>query len=135
MSDIVFKDIIPRRLQDEFRPFNKEGENSLWMANSSSITEFMHALSFLFPEGEAFFVRSVAYFATDARVLCNAELSANVKAFMSQEAHHSSEHYRYNKDIAKRYSHNFDEITRLKCHGLFSFLIILPVRLYCSSAL
>ena len=58
--------------------------------NSHAITELMNALSFVFPEGEAFFVRSVKTFASDPRVLANSKLSADIQAFVTQEVQHSA---------------------------------------------
>ena len=68
--------IISRRLNASQRPYESESENSkstdkndYYYDGVESITEFINCLSLLFPEGEAFFVRSVAAFAKDPRVL------------------------------------------------------------------
>ena len=75
------------------------------------MTEFVNALSLLFPEGEAYFVRAVATFANDPRVKNDAELSSNVKLFIAQEMQHSAEHFLYNEVVCND-CHNVDAITR-----------------------
>jgi predicted metal-dependent hydrolase len=66
----------------------------------------------LFPEGEAFFVRSVAAFAKDPRVESNENLKKDVKSFISQEVQHSAEHHSYNKEIGIRFNHDMNAISR-----------------------
>jgi predicted metal-dependent hydrolase len=82
------------------------------MDDSDTITEFMHSLSSVFPEGEALFVRSVRAFVACEGVASNAQLLKDVKAFVSQEVQHSAEHASYNKKIEQLYHHDMSSINR-----------------------
>lgn len=83
------------------------------MGGSRAITEFIHSLSALFPEGEAFFIRSVKTFENDERVVSKSQLLKDIKGFISQEGQHTAEHVMYNNKIEKRYGHNMDKINLL----------------------
>lgn len=111
--------IIPRQLSKQQKPFD-ENEPEHWLNNTQVVTEFIHSLSGLFPEGEAFFVRSVRAFCDDDRISKNEKLMKEVKAFVSQEAQHSAEHASYNKKIGKMYQHDMDRIDSL-IRTIFTF--------------
>ena len=66
----------------------------------------------LFPEGEAFFVRSVKAYSSDPSVASNEKLCKQVKGFVNQEAQHSAEHAAYNRKIQQLYHHDVDKINR-----------------------
>lgn len=112
--------IIPRQLSKAQKPFDGS-EPEHWLNNTQTITEFIHSLSALFPEGEAFFVRSVRAFCDDPRVASNEKLMKEVKAFVSQEAQHSAEHAAYNKKIGGMYQHDMGRIDNL-VKAIFTFV-------------
>ena len=68
----------------------------LWHGGRVEATAIYNALSTTFPAGEAFFVESVRAF----RAGTPPELSAQIKAFTTQEAIHSREHDAFNKRAA-----------------------------------
>ena len=121
--------IIARRLTASQRPYSRESDNNaqvLYYDNKLSVTEFINALSLLFPEGEAYFVRAVATFSGDSRVKQDSELCGNVKLFIAQEVQHSAEHFLYNEVVCND-CHSVNAITRLVSffiYELFSFITI-----------
>jgi uncharacterized protein len=102
-------EIVSRKLDKRQKPFD-EAEPKHWMGGSRSITEFIHSLSALFPEGEAFFIRSVKAFEEDARVTSKPQLLKDIRGFISQEGQHTAEHMMYNNKIQKRYGHDMERI-------------------------
>jgi len=84
-----------------------------WYDNSRSVTELFHCLSCVFPEGEAFFVRSVSHYVKNEKYqhLVDAQLKRDASAFITQEMHHSIEHRAYNKSIEMKYGHDDIEKT------------------------
>lgn len=64
-----------------------------WCNNEPAFTHFFTGLSTLFPEGEAYFVRSVR--ALRQRIHNNPQLDKNIGAFIGQEAMHSKEHHAF----------------------------------------
>ena len=68
----------------------------LWHGERVEATAIYNALSATFPAGEAFFVESVRAFREDAPP----KLAEEIKAFTTQEAIHSREHYAFNKRAA-----------------------------------
>ena len=76
------------------RQFGKGEESARWWHGGDPFaTATYNALSATFPEGEAFFVRSVRKFAKGTPE----RLAADIKAFTTQEAIHSREHDAFNK--------------------------------------
>ncbi|WP_265587861.1 metal-dependent hydrolase [Sphingomicrobium arenosum] len=76
------------------REFGREGATPRWWHGGNPYASAMYnALSATFPDGEAFFVRSVRAFAKD----CPEALKKDIKAFTTQEAIHSREHDAFNK--------------------------------------
>jgi uncharacterized protein len=102
-------EIVSRKLDKRQKPFD-EAEPKYWMGGSRSITEFIHSLSALFPEGEAFFIRSVKAFEEDERVAAKPQLLKDIRGFISQEGQHTAEHMMYNNKIQKRYGHDMERI-------------------------
>lgn len=103
-------EIVSRKLDKRQKPFSDELEPKYWLGDCRSITEFIHSLSALFPEGEAFFIRSVKAFENDDRIQSNPNLLKDIRGFISQEGQHTAEHVMYNKKIEKRYGHNMERI-------------------------
>lgn len=64
-----------------------------WCNDEPSFTHFFTGLSTLFPEGEAYFVRSVR--ALRQRIHNNPQLDKDIGAFIGQEAMHSKEHHAF----------------------------------------
>jgi predicted metal-dependent hydrolase len=64
-----------------------------WTTLPRSVEDCINALSFLFPAGEAFFCRSVAYYRDR---ITDPVLREQVAQFIHQEAMHSKEHHRSN---------------------------------------
>jgi predicted metal-dependent hydrolase len=60
-----------------------------WMAGDPFKTHFLNALSSVFPDGEAFFVRSVMHYRDRVE---DPELQKAIRGFAGQEAQHSQEH-------------------------------------------
>ena len=88
-----------------------------WHSNDPFATAFYNALSATFPDGEAFFVRSVRAFKDGVPD----RLAADIKAFTTQEAIHSREHDAFNKraieagyDIAPLEENVHDRLALLK---------------------
>ncbi|MCJ8191564.1 metal-dependent hydrolase [Sphingomicrobium aestuariivivum] len=76
------------------REFGRDGATPRWWHGGNPYATAMYnALSATFPDGEAFFVRSVRAFAKD----CPEALKKDIKAFTTQEAIHSREHDAFNK--------------------------------------
>lgn len=69
-----------------------------WLGGDCHRTRFFDALSIMFPEGERAFIESVQHYRHAVRG--NAQLAADVDAFIGQEALHSREHHRYNARLA-----------------------------------
>ncbi|MBI3542392.1 MAG: metal-dependent hydrolase [Deltaproteobacteria bacterium] len=80
-------EIVPRTMGFEFDDVPKH-----WFFESSFGTHVANGLNLLFPEGEKYFIRSVAHFAPQLK---NEELRSRVKAFTAQEVRHGLEHERF----------------------------------------
>ena len=65
-----------------------------WFAGEAFATHFLNALSSVFPDGEAFFVRSVQYYRERVE---SPELRRAIRAFAGQEGQHSHQHDRHVK--------------------------------------
>lgn len=79
-----------RRMDYEFKQLPK-----YWCLHDPSMTHYFTGLSTLFPEGEAYFVRSVR--ALRGRVKDNSALDREIGAFIGQEAMHSKEHHAFHQ--------------------------------------
>lgn len=111
MSETTTTAMTIRQLTPAQNPF-APNEPKNWYDNEPSTTEFFHALSVLFPEGENFFVRSVMAFMRHPAVAADAKLREEVRGFVSQEVHHASTHIRYNKEIEGRFNHRMEKVGR-----------------------
>lgn len=65
-----------------------------WHADGVGVTQFINALSVIFPEGERFFIDSVRHYRDR---ITDPELKEAVQAFIGQEAMHGREHERWNQ--------------------------------------
>ncbi|MFZ5628612.1 MAG: metal-dependent hydrolase [Spirochaetota bacterium] len=69
-----------------------------WAGKDALQSHVLNVLSLMFPDGEAFFIRSVKHFADRAT---SAKMQADIKAFIGQEMQHSMAHERFNAAVAK----------------------------------
>lgn len=76
-----------RRMDYQFKDSPK-----YWCNDDPMHTHFLTALSTLFPEGEAYFVRSVRHFRNK---IDNPLLDKDIGAFIGQESMHSKEHHAF----------------------------------------
>ena len=76
-----------RRMDYQF-----EQSPKYWCNHDPVYTHFFTALSTLFPEGEAYFVRSVRHFRSQ---IDNPDLDKDIGAFIGQESMHSKEHHAF----------------------------------------
>ena len=67
-----------------------------WHGGDPVATAFWNALSLTFPQGEAFFVRSVRHYMNDVPE----PLRSQVEDFARQEAYHSREHMALNRQVS-----------------------------------
>jgi uncharacterized protein len=80
------------------RRFQAKSEGTRASVNAEPIAVALYtSLSATFPLGETFFVRSVAHYAKQLPT----KLKIEVDAFVRQEANHSREHARFNKDVGE----------------------------------
>lgn len=69
-----------------------------WGGKDALQSHVLNTLSLMFPDGEAFFIRSVKHFSdrvTDAKML------SDIKGFVGQEMQHSMAHARFNAAVAQ----------------------------------
>jgi predicted metal-dependent hydrolase len=86
-----------------------------WMAGDRVLTRFMEALSMLFPEGERFFVESVARYRDQ---IVDPVLQKQVTAFAAQEGMHAAEHHKYNVRAAGERTAGYEAIAGHLRHPL-----------------
>ena len=67
--------------------------NRVWFAGDPQVTHVLNALSVAFPEGEKFFMDSVAHY---RKRLTDPALRQEVARFLGQEAAHTREHVAFN---------------------------------------
>lgn len=71
----------------------------LWHSDNPYISHFWNGLSLMFPDGERFFMRSVARV---RRQIDDPELQREITAFLSQEGMHTREHVKYNDTLRQQ---------------------------------
>ncbi|HYX32433.1 MAG TPA: metal-dependent hydrolase [Oligoflexus sp.] len=81
-----------------------------WFGGNPFVSHLVHALSFLFPPGEAMFVRSVNHFKDK---VTDPDLRRAIKAFAGQEHLHSQSHYDFNLWIQTRIPEAHDYCQRI----------------------
>ena len=70
-----------------------------WHSDNPYISHFWNGLSLMFPEGERFFMQSVARVRKQIR---DPELQREIASFLSQEGIHSREHAKYNQTLGRQ---------------------------------
>jgi cation diffusion facilitator CzcD-associated flavoprotein CzcO/predicted metal-dependent hydrolase len=78
-------------------PIRAGARPKYWYGGRRAATIFLNNLSVFFPEGEAFFIRSVRAFQDRVQ---DPALREAVRAFCAQEGIHTREHLRYNEMLA-----------------------------------
>jgi predicted metal-dependent hydrolase len=71
-----------------------------WFGGDVQRTRLFDAMSLMFPEGERFFIESVRHYRE--RIAQDAQLDADVRGFIGQEAMHSREHAVYNARLEQQ---------------------------------
>ena len=94
-ADTVIPAIIVRRPK-----FELTGELPVLWAENAFATHTYDALSSVFPDGEAFFVRSVLHYADQVD---DPQLQRDIRAFVAQESRHRAEHDRHLALLVERY--------------------------------
>jgi predicted metal-dependent hydrolase len=102
--------IVPRYPRMQFPPIAPITKETGWYDNDPAITEFLHALSTVFPLGEKFFIDSVVHYRDR---IDHPKLQEQVKGFVSQEMQHSAQHVKYNNRIEQEYGHKIANIEKL----------------------
>lgn len=82
-------EIIPRRLKLAL----SSATPKYWLANDPASTHLLNAMSITFPRGEQAFVDSVRHFKDR---IVDPRLARDVRAFVTQEMHHSKSHLDFN---------------------------------------
>ncbi|MFW1857399.1 metal-dependent hydrolase [Acinetobacter defluvii] len=97
MSTIVEVNKIKQRVSSSFpvrrMDYKFQQMPKYWCNNEPTFTHYFTGMSTLFPEGEAFFVRSVR--ALRHKIKDNPQLDRDISAFIGQEAMHSKEHHAF----------------------------------------
>ncbi|MDG2308181.1 MAG: metal-dependent hydrolase [Candidatus Binatia bacterium] len=93
MATPAHLDIEQRDLHFEFSP----EELRSWHPDGPHVAHLFNAMSVFFPEGEKLFIEAVRHYRDR---IDDPQLSADVQAFVGQEAMHSREHRRYNQALA-----------------------------------
>ena len=83
-----------------------------WFKNDPILTHYLTSYSTLFPEGEAYFVRSVRQLRS---LVKNPILEKDIGAFIGQEAMHSKEHHAFHASAEK---YNLDPAALEKITGV-----------------
>jgi len=99
--------ITPRYPRLKFPPIAPITPDDGWFDKNPSVTEFYHALSVVFPQGENFFIDSVVHYRDQIE---DPKLQEQVKGFVSQEMQHSAQHVKYNQRIGQEYGHNIQAV-------------------------
>jgi predicted metal-dependent hydrolase len=93
MAEHAAVNIVRRRVYIPFEAACAPG----WFPSEKEIEDFLNAVSFVFPPGEKFFIRSVQHF---QHRITDPVLREQIKDFIYQEAMHSKEHARANAVLA-----------------------------------
>lgn len=93
----------PEQVKVTFRKmkfgFEDKGFSKYWFDNSPFISFFWDALSTAFPPGEKFFIDSARNLRDQ---LEDPELKDEIRTFILQEAHHTSQHVKFNQMLERQ---------------------------------
>ena len=87
-----------------------KGFDRHWNGGNPAVTHAFNALSFLFPQGERFFVDVAREVVRTARISRNLVLEQSVRGFISQESSHGHQHDQFNAVLVKQ---GFDNVVRV----------------------
>lgn len=73
-----------------------QGFDRHWNGGNPAVTHAFNALSFLFPQGEKFFIEVAREVAGNLNTTSNVDLTGAVKGFIAQESAHARQHTLYN---------------------------------------
>ena len=109
------------------------GFNRHWYDDNPAITHVFNALSFLFPQGEQFFIDVVREVAGDMDMTVNPALSTAVKGFIAQESTHRHLHAQYNSILQKQGYDNaaYNYIERTIAHSQRNFSALTKLAIVC----
>lgn len=79
-----------------------EGMERHWNGNDPVMTHVFNANSFLFPQGERFFIRSVRKVIGAVEQKIDTELAEQVQKFVTQESIHTHQHEQYNTWLVRQ---------------------------------
>lgn len=92
-----------------------EGFARHWNGGDPAVTHAFNALSFLFPQGERFFIDVVREVVKDLGDIADPRLARSIKGFIAQESCHSFQHAKYNQVLE---SQGFENVV----HGYVEWL-------------
>ena len=79
-----------------------------WNPHGQHVSQFLNALSIVFPEGEKFFIESARHFKDQVK---SPQLLEDLQGFIGQEAMHGREHRVYNERLAEM-GYDVDKLER-----------------------
>ena len=85
----------------------KKHLSSNWANDDAFLTAVLNALSFCFPKGEKFFMKSVRAFKDDVRLI---DMSEEIRMFCIQEATHTREHIKYNQLLCELKGYDLEDL-------------------------
>lgn len=80
----------------------ERGFNRHWNNDNPAVTHAFNALSFLFPQGERYFIESARDVFHELDDASRSRMEDEVKGFIAQESTHSHQHSRYNAILEKQ---------------------------------
>ena len=89
-----------------------------WYGGNAAVTHAFNALSFLFPQGERFFVEAAREVAGGVAIAEDPELAQAVAGFVAQESMHARQHSRYNAVLEQQ---GFENVVRAYIARLQAF--------------
>jgi uncharacterized protein len=103
-----------------------------WCGGNAAVTHAFNALSFLFPQGEKFFIEEAREVAGTLDLTGDPELAKSVQAFIAQESVHGHQHTRYNEilqsqgfeDVAYNYIRRLQKVSRRNLSPLTRLAVV-----------
>lgn len=104
-----------------------------WAAGDPAITHTFNALSFLFPQGEQFFIDAARMVVRDSAQTLDPNLAQAVQGFVAQESLHRFQHVQYNTVLlAQGYENTVEKfIAALQAWSLRNFSPLSNLALVC----
>ncbi|MDH5444247.1 MAG: metal-dependent hydrolase [Gammaproteobacteria bacterium] len=101
-----------------------KGFDRHWNDGNPAVTHAFNALSFIFPQGEQFFIQVVREASQKLEHDKYPELVKDVKAFITQESAHTYQHQQYNSQLEqqgyKNVVHNYMRRLQMQAHKRLS---------------